>query len=325
MGNNHQNLGRLEQITNLRDVWSDEARDFTPWLAQEVNIRLLGDSIGMDLEVQSVEKAVGPFSADILCTDQETDAYVLIENQLARTDHKHLGQLMTYAAGLEAVTIVWIADTFTEEHRAALDWLNDKTSDDLNFFGLEIELWRIGDSPVAPKFNVVSKPNEWTHSVKDSVSSREHSEIQLLQLEFWKGFREYIPESSPIRPRKARPQHWSNMAIGKTGFTLTAIAITNPSELRMELKVKNKAYFSQLEDDRESIDQELGCEVAWRTGKSRKIDIISVRSPADILNQGEWQEYYAWLFDQIKQFHRVFANRIQNLSEDEMEPTDSED
>lgn len=309
-------LGRLEQIKNLREVWADEARDFTPWLAGEQNIRLLGDAIGMDLEVQSVEKAVGPFSADILCIDQDTEAYVLIENQLARTDHRHLGQLMTYAAGLDAVTIVWIADFFTEEHRAALDWLNEKTSDDLNFFGLEIELWRIGDSPVAPKFNIVSKPNEWTHSVKDSVTSGAVSDLKQKQLRFWKAFREAVPADSPIRPRKARPQHWLNMSIGKTGFTLAAIAITNPSELRMELKVRNKVHFQQLEDDRDAIDAELGQEVEWRPGKSRKVDLIIVRTPADIQDETQWGKHHAWLYQQIQLFHKVFADRIQSLNDD---------
>src|SRR6185312_8829511 len=107
----------------------------------------------------------GPLRADILCKDVGTDAWVLIENQLERTNHGHLGQLLTYAAGLDAVTIVWIAERFTEEHRAALDWLNERTDEKITFFGLEVELWQIGNSPVAPKFNIVSKPNDWAKSI----------------------------------------------------------------------------------------------------------------------------------------------------------------
>src|ERR1700690_2094983 len=147
--------GRLSKV-DLRAVWSSEAADFTPWLARTENLEVLGDTLGLDLELQSVEKPVGPFRADILCKDiGGGGTWVLIENQLARTDHTHLGQLLTYASGLQAVTIIWIAAAFTDEHRATLDWLNKITDESFRFFGLEVELWKIGESPVAPKFNIV--------------------------------------------------------------------------------------------------------------------------------------------------------------------------
>src|SRR5258708_3912238 len=140
-------LGRLTKV-DLREVFATEAGDFTPWLAREENLALLSESIGISLQCEAQEKEVGPFRADILCKDTMTDNWVLIENQIERTDHTHLGQLLTYAAGLQAVTIVWVAQRFTEEHRAALDWLNEHTDEQINFFGLEIELWKIGDSAV---------------------------------------------------------------------------------------------------------------------------------------------------------------------------------
>ncbi len=137
------------------------------WLGEE-NIALLGEAIAIDLEVEEQQKPVGPFRADILCRDTDSGNWVLIENQLERTDHVHLGQLLTYAAGLDAVTVVWVPPTFTEEHRAALDWLNKITERRFNFFGLEIEASRISDSPIARKFNLVSKPNAWIEEVKDT-------------------------------------------------------------------------------------------------------------------------------------------------------------
>src|SRR6476646_1010509 len=120
-------LGRLARV-ELRQAWISEPGDFTPWLAQPENIVLLSEAIGIELEVESQERSVGPFRADILCRDTTDRHFVLIENQLERTDHTHLGQLLTYAAGLDAVSIVWIAARFTEEHRAALDWLNRATT-----------------------------------------------------------------------------------------------------------------------------------------------------------------------------------------------------
>ena len=141
----NKNLGRLERV-ELRDIWLSEASDFTPWLARKENLEILGQTLGMiDLELEAQERPVGPFRADILCKDIETNRWVLIENQLERTDHNHLGQLLTYASGLEAVTIVWIAARFTEEHRSTLDWLNRITDESFRFFGLEVEHWRIGD------------------------------------------------------------------------------------------------------------------------------------------------------------------------------------
>ena len=141
-------MGHLEKV-DLRDIWKTEAGDFTPWLGTAENIQLLGDTVRLDLEVEAQEKQVGPFRADILCKDTASGAWVLIENQLERTDHNHLGQLMTYTAGLNAVTIIWIADRFTDEHRAAMDWLNEITAEDFVFLGIEVELWKTGDSNVA--------------------------------------------------------------------------------------------------------------------------------------------------------------------------------
>lgn len=220
---NTENLGRLEKV-ELRQIWLSESSGFTPWLARPENLQLLGEAISIDLELEAQEKEVGPFRADLLCKDTATDNWVLIENQLERTDHLHLGQLLTYAAGLDAVTIVWIAERFTEEHRATLDWLNERTDERINFFGLEVELWRIGDSPVAPKFNLASKPNEWSRSVQRAAEA-EISEHKLVQLQFWTAFRDYLEErKSFIRCQKPSPQHWMSHSIGRTGFNLNSVA-----------------------------------------------------------------------------------------------------
>ena len=207
MANEDIPLGRLQKV-ELRTVWSKEDIDFTPWLAEPENLVLLGEDIGFQLELASKEAPVGPFRADILCKDVEGDHWVLVENQLERTDHMHLGQLLTYAAGLNAVSVVWVAQRFTDEHRAALDWLNEITDERFNFFGLEIDLWRIAGSPVAPKFNVISKPNDWVRAVTAGASRAEPKALtaaKLLQRRFWTGFREYVLETagwvSTTRPR----------------------------------------------------------------------------------------------------------------------------
>ena len=159
-------LGRLTQV-DLRTYWQREDTEFTPWLGQSENLDLLGAAIGKELERQAEEVNVGPFRADLLCKDTVTGDLVLVENQIERTDHGHLGQVLTYAAGLGAKPIVWIAREFQEEHRAALDWLNESTHDDIEFYGVQVELWRIGDSTPAPRFDVVAHPNEWSREVRE--------------------------------------------------------------------------------------------------------------------------------------------------------------
>lgn len=222
-------LGRLEK-TDLRDAWASEPDDFTPWLAKPENLELLGQAIGIELELEAQEKLVGPFRADILCKDINSNQWVLIENQLERTDHSHLGQLLTYAAGLNAVTIVWIAERFTEEHRAALDWLNAITDESINFFGLEIELWRIADSLMAPKFNAVSKPNNWSKTVSEGTRRLEtsaYTKTQQLQLTYWTDLKDLLQQqNSSVHINKSQPQQWWYFALGRADFKLVAFVNT---------------------------------------------------------------------------------------------------
>ena len=155
--NSKPQLGKIEAV-GARHVWADEAADFTPWLAEEKNIALLGEALGLELEVESTEVAVGPYSADILAKDTGTGRFVVIENQLAKTNHDHLGKAVTYASALDATAVVWIAPEFTEEHQKALEWLNDHTTEDLAFYAVLLEVWRIENSPPAVRFNVISRP-----------------------------------------------------------------------------------------------------------------------------------------------------------------------
>lgn len=162
------NLGRLEEVRDIRSVWPDEAHDFTPWLAKQENIEILSETIGIDLTVEATEVSVGDFRADIIAYETDTDRKVLIENQLEDTNHDHLGKLITYAAGTGATFIIWIVKHVRDEHRAAVEWLNNHTDDQIGFFLCEIKLFQIGESLRAPKFEVIEKPNDW---VKRNVAT----------------------------------------------------------------------------------------------------------------------------------------------------------
>ena len=309
-------LGRLEQV-ELRDVWPSESGNFTPWLAQEGNLSLLADTIGLDLELVAVERAVGPFRADIVCKDTVSGAHVLIENQIEWTDHTHLGQLLTYAAGLSAVTIVWIARRFTEEHRAALDWLNESTTENIDFFGLEIELWRIGHSDVAPKFNIVSQPNDWVKG-GGVIIAGELTATQQLQLEYWKAFQALVAEQSKlIRPRKPSPQHWCDFALGRSNVYLQAAIDSQKKLLSAGIAMDgpyNKSFYHQLYAQRQEIEKGLGGQVTWWELPEKKSSYVSIYRPDSPLGDRDtWPAQHDWLLQKLELLHRVFAIRAKNL------------
>jgi hypothetical protein len=319
-------LGRLERVA-LRIGWQSEAGGFTPWLAQEENITLLGEALDLELEVEAQEKNVGPFRADILCRDTSSGAWVLIENQLERTDHSHLGQLLTYAAGLEAVTIVWIAQEFTEQHRATLDWLNQITDERFNFFGLEVELWQIGTSLPAPKFNIVSKPNDWTKQVARGAQAiaGELTPAKQLQLEYWTAFADYLRESrSSIKPTKPLPQHWMNVGLGKSGIGLAAIASMFDStsrsydshELRAEVGIGGpnaKQWFAVIESQKATLEEALGEPLTWHNPSGKKSARAYLRRIANLEDRADWRNQHVWLREKLEKMNRVFSPVVKGL------------
>ena len=324
-------MAKLERLIKvpLREFWEGEASDFTPWLAEEENISLLGETIGVELEVEAQEKNVGPFRADILCKDTVTDKWVLIENQLERTDHSHLGQLLTYAAGLDAVTVVWVAERFTDEHRAALDWLNEVTAEGLSFFGLEIELWRIGDSPRAPKFNVVSHPNDWTKTVSRISPTEELTPTNQLYLEYWTALRDLLEErSGVIKPAEPPAKYWMAFAIGRSKFRLDASASVRGKWICVSLTLRGpnaKPHFYLLERDKVDIEEDIGAELEWDEKHGRKRDYINLSlEEIDLEDHQDWNRQHEWLCDKLEVFHNVFSPRVKTLDASDYIPDENE-
>ncbi len=316
-------LGRLEKV-DLSTYWREEDTEFTPWLAQAENIKMLGDATGMELEVVSQGQSVGSFRADVLCRDTATDRWVLVENQLAATDHHHLGQLLTCAAGLKAVTVIWVASDFTAEHRATLDWLNQITQDEFHFFGLEIELWRIGESAFAPKFNVVSQPNEWSRTV--AIAQDEGlSEAQRQNLAFWGGLCEQLDRrGSIVKPGDPTTKSYMSFAVGRAGFRLYASVDKDSQCLTVELLLSDedaKPYFHLLKEEREEIESEIGVSLEWDDlTADNEYSIYRAFPDADPADRERWTEYYQWLCAYLEQFHEVFSDRIKHLNANDYQP-----
>ena len=312
-------LGRLTRV-DLRDIWLSEAIEFTPWLAQAENLEVLSDAVGLELEAQ--ERNVGPFRADILCKDVTTGHWVLVENQLEKTDHTHLGQLLTYASGLQAVTIIWIAARFTEQHRATLDWLNEITDDRFNFFGLEVELWRIGESLAAPNFKVVSKPNDWARDVTSaakSIESQALTDTRAKQLAYWNFLRDQLSvDGTGVRCRKPFPQHWMDFPIGRAGYWISATINGAEKRAGIELNMNNspeeKQNYEIFLGHKDAIETDFGQALEWMPLPGRKSSRIALfRKGHDPLDETNWPDTADWMRDTIVRFQKVFRNRIREL------------
>lgn len=312
------NLGKLERIS-LRKAWAHEAGEFTPWLAQVDNLILLAETLGIDeLELVGTEHPVGDFKVDILCSDN--GGKVIIENQLEKTNHTHLGQILTYAAGVGARKVIWVAESFRTEHVAALEFLNQHTTDELDFFAVEIELWRIGDSPMAPSFNVVVKPNDWAKTGQQNAkAAATMTPTKQRQLKFWTDWQTWLQaKGSSLRTQKPSPQHWTNIALGRSGVHLAATVNTREKRLGMEVYIdheNSKDIFRQLKAQQAQVDQALGAKLEWmELPDGHACRIQQVRSDAALANESQWPDYFAWLEQAGLRMSEVFRPLVKDLN-----------
>ncbi|MCE2659706.1 MAG: DUF4268 domain-containing protein [Rubrivivax sp.] len=311
-------LGRLERIP-LRKAWAHEAGEFTPWLAQADNLNLLAETLGLDeLELVGIEHPVGDFKVDILCSDN--GGKVIIENQLAKTDHTHLGQILTYSAGVGARKVIWLAEAFRTEHVAALEFLNQHTTDELDFFAVEIELWRIGDSPLAPSFNVVVKPNDWAKTGQQNAkAAATMTPTKQRQLKFWTEWSAWLQaKGSALRPQKPLPQHWTNIALGRAGAHLAATVNSREGRVGVEVYIdheNSKAMFKQLLAQKDAIESELKVNLDWlELPDGHACRILQLRPESPLENESQWPAYFAWLEDAGLRMTDVFRPRVKGLA-----------
>jgi hypothetical protein len=311
-------LGKLERIP-LRKAWAHEAGQFTPWLAQADNLTMLAESLGLgELELVGTEHPVGGFKVDILCTDD--GGKVIIENQLEKTNHTHLGQILTYAAGVGARKVIWLAESFRTEHVAALDFLNQHTTDELDFFAVEIELWRIGDSPMAPSFNVVAKPNGWAKTGQQNAkAAATTTPTKQRQLKFWTGWQSWLQaKGSALRPQKPLPQHWTNIALGRSGIHLQATVNSRESRVGIEVYIdhdNSKAMFKQLQEHQAAIDTALDAKLEWmELPNGHACRILQVRADSPLDDEAQWPSYFAWLEQAALRMSEVFRPLVKELN-----------
>ena len=305
------NLGKIKHI-DLRKAWSHEALDFTKWLAEEENLHLLSNEIGVGINLIRTEKGVGDFSSDILAEEENTGNKIIIENQLERTDHDHLGKIITYASGLDANMVIWIVKEAREEHRQAIDWLNEHTNENLSFFLIRIELWQIENSPLAPKFETISRPNDWAKEIKRSASEKNITPIKTKQLEFWGQFKAYtLDHNTTLSLSNPRHQHWLNANLGTSKAHIGLSLNSLQKKLGVEIWISNnKEVYYFLEEHKDEIEKELGYKLEWMELPGKKASRIMTHLPGSVNNTEEWGKYFQWLQKTAEQFQKTFIKYL---------------
>lgn len=289
-------LERMERVDDLRSIWPHEEHDFSKWLAEEENLDQLSESIGIDIELEETESPVGSFSVDIYARESGSSRGIVIENQLEDTDHDHLGKIITYAAGKSAEVIIWIVKRARDEHKQAVEWLNQHTDEDIGFFLVEIELWKIGKSLPAPRFNVVERPNEWAKTVKAAESL---TPLRRMQLDFWQEFCDYAftkdsDFSKNFSCRKVFATNWYNLSTGVSSVSVEFTINTFKHRATVGPYLSNvKELYNQLKLDESTIMQEVGEPIEWSEGEKDGRMLLTKKLNADF-NQKKYTDYFDW-------------------------------
>lgn len=309
-------LGKLQRI-DPREIWKNEASDFTPWLEQ--NIGGLAEVLGLELELMQREAAVGDFSVDLLAHDLGNDRVVIIENQLEPTDHTHLGQIITYAAGLNAGVVIWISRQFREEHRQALDWLNRVHVGQTEFFGVLLEVLQIDSSAPAVNFRLVAFPNQWSRVT--SGAAQELTPRRVAYQRFFQGLLDELREKHKLtNARAAQPQSWTSFSFGIGGFSL-AVCFSLGGRIRTELYIdtkdaeQNLLIFDALSKDRTAIEREFGEALEWERLDEKRACRIACYRPGSVVDSDEkLEELHVWSVERLQRFKRVFSARLKSLA-----------
>ncbi|MBQ3346448.1 MAG: DUF4268 domain-containing protein, partial [Synergistaceae bacterium] len=278
-------LGRLEEITDLRAIWQDVAKDFTEWLAKEENINLLAESTGLEMSAEETQSQVGKFHVDILASESGTNRRVIIVNNFSQTDDSGLGKLITLAAGKNADVIIWIVRNAQEEHKAAVEWLNSRTRRNTGVFLCEVKLFRIGNSEPAVKFEVISRPNNWAKEVRKI--SEDASNIEKLRFDYWNAFQDYAFDGGSNPKFASSYKRWqtsSNYGVvfgtGRPGCSI--IIAKTRDELEAGLNIADdRELFSYLFARKDDIETEAGMKFDWLELPDKKGNRIRAKkSPA---------------------------------------------
>jgi hypothetical protein len=304
-------LGRVRPVP-LREVWTSEPYSFDPWLMQPENLQFLAESLGLPgLEVITAQQQIGPFFADIVCKIVDTDHVVLIENQLDQADHRHLGQVLTYAPHVDAKICVWVAERIRDEHRAAVDWLNRITGEGYGFFGVEVQAVRIADSMPAPLFNVVARPNDFSKIVpltQDTMVGNDKSD----NARYWARLHEKLIErAGPIRrvaSELKNDTYWAPIAESGRAYIWAFRSRSKNPYVSVGLSLYNEGAVSigeRLAERQARFETELGELLEWYANKPGTAYHAVFPLRYGSLKSEEWPAQHEWLVERMLRLQKV--------------------
>ncbi len=309
-----KSISRLVPVP-LREIWKHEALDFSRWLAE--NLDYLEEVINLSLAPIELEAAAGDFAADILAEDPN-GRLVVIENQLEKTDHEHLGKLLTYMSNLNAQTAIWITSQPRPEHKKAIDWLNETLPADMALYLIQVEAYRIANSPPALKFTVVAGPSE--ESRRLSSQKRNLSEQRRVYLEFWQGLLEKVKQRTSLHAHiKPSTGHWISTGAGKNGLTYAYVILQNASRIELYIDTQdqttNKQYFDQLYAHKDAIEQAFGAALDWQRLDHRRASRIAyhIQGKGGIRDKERWHELQQAMIDAMIRLERAFRPYVAGL------------
>jgi len=284
-------IGKLKEV-DLRDIWKHEEYDFSKWLAKEENISEIGEILGLSLIDVETEKQVGSFSCDIFCKDEFSDKKVIIENQLEATDHRHLGEILTYASGLDASIVVWIVKEARAEHARAVEWLNEHFDSEVSFFLIEVHAYKIGNSDPAPQFKVIEQPNDFAVQVKkNNKAGEKFNQTMNYRLDFWTKFNEVlVGRGNPFNKRKPTTDHWYDVSIGSSKCHLGIGLINKDNKIHVYIWVNDsKEQYDAIYAHKDEIESATGYTYVWNRNDSKKASNITASIPGldfeNLMNQ----------------------------------------
>lgn len=314
-GLSNMDIGRLQEV-DVRSLWKHEQYDFSNWLAQDENIELLNEVVGLTLVDVTKEVFVGSYRCDLVAKDEGTDTTVIIENQLECSNHDHLGKIITYASGLSANVIIWIVKEARAEHRSAIEWLNNNTNQKISFFLLELHAYTIGDSMAAPKFEIIEMPNDFIKTSKVANSDGKLNKSEGARLEFWTRLNEVLSErGKPFNPRKPSTDHWYAISLGTSAAALNILLVSRGSYVGIEIYIgDNKALFDDLFLQKDTIEQEIGFAFEWLKLDNKKASRILYKIPGlNFDNHSNYDDLMNQAIDGVMKVRPVFMKYLQSL------------
>lgn len=308
----------IEKIkkVSLRELWAKEDKDFTKWL--EENIDYLSDVIGFDISIESREENVGPFRVDLYGEDNNGNK-VIIENQLTKTDHTHLGQIITYLTNLEAKTAIWISSDPIEEHKKAVEWLNETTPDDISFYLIQLEAIKIGNEQIAaPLFTVIKRPS--TKIKQIGAEKKEYAQRHIIRKEFWAQFINEINKvNSMCSNVSPGTESWIPIALGMGGVGINLVVSKKYTRSEIYInrgtKEENKKVFDYLFAQKDKIESDFGGRLVWERMEDNVTSRIKNQlDRVDVSNKEDWEKMNNFLIESAIRMDKAFRKHISKVN-----------